>query len=435
MARDRETEVLVVGAGPVGLFTGLVLAERGIQVEIVEEEWRSTARSYALALHPYSLKLLDDLGMARELIEKGHQLYALAFYQEGERQVQLSYSQLPSPFPFILVLPQQALEEALVKRLKKKKVKVEWNHRVDAIESDSRGVHAHIQRLRKESTGYIVSGTEWMVDKSFTTKARFIVGADGHRSVVRRQLGIDFPEVAQPLLFAVFEFDAERHPEHEVRIVLDNGQTNVLWPMRGGRFRWSFQLESAAKFADPRVKSRLAVQVGGRSYPHLGKEELQQLIGQRAPWFDSPIGDVAWSIAIKFEFRLADSLGKDRIWLVGDSAHLANPVGVQSMNVGFREAHQLTSVLADALRSKDPFANLVSGEAARAGQDPLLDYERKRLAEWGQLLGLRGAPQPGELATDWTRRHAPRMLPCIPASGEDLSLLLKQAGLELPAGG
>ncbi|MEE8587104.1 MAG: NAD(P)/FAD-dependent oxidoreductase [Acidobacteriota bacterium] len=431
MARDRETEVLVVGAGPVGLFTGLVLAGKGIQVEIVEEEWRSTARSYALALHPYSLKLLDDLGLARELIEKGHQLHALAFYQKGERQVQLSYTKLPSPFPFILVLPQQALEEALVKRLKKKKVKVEWNHRVDAIESDSHGVRVHIQRLRKEVTGYAVAGTEWVVDKAFTSKARFVVGADGHRSVVRRRLGIGFPEVAQPLLFAVFEFGAERLPEHEVRVVMDNGQTNVLWPMRGGRFRWSFQLESAAKFADPRIKSRLAVQVGGRSYPHLGKDELQQLIAERAPWFDSPIRDVAWSIAVQFESRLADSFGKDRVWMVGDSAHLANPVGVQSMNVGLREAHDLASLLADLLRSKDPFANLVPGEDARAGHDPLQEFNLKRLAEWSQLLGLEGAPRPGDSANDWTSQHAPRILPCIPASGEDLSLLLKQAGLEL----
>ena len=431
MARDRETEVLVVGAGPVGLITGLVLAEKGIQVDIMEEEWRSTARSYALALHPYSLKLLDELGLARELIEKGHQIDALAFYQNGERQLQLSYSQLPSRFPFVLVLPQQALEEALVNRLKKKKVKVQWNHRVDAIGSDLGGVQAHIQRLRKESTGYSVAGTEWVVDKAFTSKARFIVGADGHRSVVRRRLGIGFPEVAQPLFFAVFEFGAEGHPEHEVRVVLDNGHSNVLWPMRGGRFRWSFQLESAAKFADPRVKSRLAIQVGGRSYPQLGKDELEQLIAQRAPWFDSPIRDVAWSIAVKFESRLADSFGKYRVWMAGDSAHLANPVGVQSMNVGLREAHDLASLLADVLRSKDPFANLVPGEDARAGHNPLQDFNLERLAEWNQLLGLEGAPRPVDSANDWTSRHASRMLPCIPASGEDLSLLLKQAGLEL----
>lgn len=434
MAKDRETDVLVVGAGPVGLFTGLVLAERGIRVEIVEEEWRSTARSYALALHPHSLKLLDDLGLARELIGKGHQLYALAFYEKGERQLQLSYGKLPSQFPFILVLPQQALEEALVNRLKKKKVQVEWNHRVDSIETDKRGVQAQIQKLRKESTGYIVSGTEWMVDKSFTTRARFIVGADGHRSIVRRQLGINFPEVADPLLFAVFEFGAERHPEHEVRVVMDDGQTNVLWPMRGARFRWSFQLESAASFADPRVKSRLAVQVGGRSYPHLGKEELQQLIAERAPWFDSPISDVAWSIAIKFQFRLADSFGRGRTWLAGDSAHMANPVGVQSMNVGLSEAHQLASLLADVLRSKDPFASLVSGEAGRAGQTPLEQFNQHRIAEWRRLLGLEGAPRPDSSAGDWVRQHAPRLPPCIPASGEDLRLLLKQAGLELAGG-
>ena len=63
-------EVLVVGAGPVGLFAALALAKQGIQVAIVDREWRPGAHSYALALHPHSLSLLQELGIQESVLER-----------------------------------------------------------------------------------------------------------------------------------------------------------------------------------------------------------------------------------------------------------------------------------------------------------------------------------------------------------------------------
>ena len=60
MALKRETDVMVVGAGPVGLFAGLCLAERGVGVQIIDKEWRGSMHSYALAIHPHSMALLDN---------------------------------------------------------------------------------------------------------------------------------------------------------------------------------------------------------------------------------------------------------------------------------------------------------------------------------------------------------------------------------------
>ena len=63
----RETEVLVVGAGPVGLFSALSLARHGVRVQIVDEQFRTAAHSYALALHSSSLGLLHEAGVAEKL--------------------------------------------------------------------------------------------------------------------------------------------------------------------------------------------------------------------------------------------------------------------------------------------------------------------------------------------------------------------------------
>ena len=65
MFGKRHSEILVVGAGPVGLYTALLLAEQGLDVEIVDGQWSTAARSYALALHPRSLELLTTRNTSR----------------------------------------------------------------------------------------------------------------------------------------------------------------------------------------------------------------------------------------------------------------------------------------------------------------------------------------------------------------------------------
>src|SRR6516225_4826811 len=77
VAAPRHVDVLVVGAGPTGLVAALSLAEAGLAVEIVDEEWRTAGHSYALALHPRSLRQLSELGLAQAAIAHGRKLEAL----------------------------------------------------------------------------------------------------------------------------------------------------------------------------------------------------------------------------------------------------------------------------------------------------------------------------------------------------------------------
>src|SRR3954454_24848962 len=97
---QERPEVLVAGAGPVGLMAALTLAEQGIQVQIVDQEKRPAARSYALALHPQSLRLLDEVGLADELLERAHRIERLAFYEGMERRGEVDPPPPPAGIPF-----------------------------------------------------------------------------------------------------------------------------------------------------------------------------------------------------------------------------------------------------------------------------------------------------------------------------------------------
>ncbi|HVS01875.1 MAG TPA: FAD-dependent monooxygenase [Thermoanaerobaculia bacterium] len=414
----KNPEVLVTGAGPVGLVTALALARHGIDVQILDEQWRTAGRSYALALHPGSLRLLAELGVGTALARRGQHIKRLSLRNVEARQAEIDVDALGGDFPFVLVVPQRVLESLLEEELRKTGVRVQWSRRVAGIELGGERPLVEVERLAKESTGYAFAETAWVVERVRQVRPRFLVGADGHRSTVRRLLGVPFAPVGEPLLCGVFELLADAPDEGEVVVVLDT-TTNVLWPMGQGRFRWSFELFEWEAFAEARVKDRLQVQVGSETLPYVSQQMLSELIAERAPWFTARIQEVVWSAAVRFERRLAESFASGPAFLLGDAAHLAAPAGVHSMNVGLREGVELANRIAAVLRQD-------------AAPETLADWADQRQAEWRTLLGLDGPPRATPEATPWVRSQAERVLPCIPAGGEELDQLLAQIGLAMP---
>jgi 2-polyprenyl-6-methoxyphenol hydroxylase-like FAD-dependent oxidoreductase len=344
----------------------------------------------------------------------------VAFYDGRNRRAEASLTELAGPFPFVLVLPQKALETALERRLEKHKVRVRWNHRLADLALGGEAPVATIESLGKESTGYSVATTVWVVESEAVTTARFVLGADGHHSGVRRALATGFDSRGESELYAVFELHADTPDEmrdlDEVRVVLDGGAASVLWPLGDGRFRWSFQIETSTIEVDRPDKSRLAVQVGRHAYPYLAKEDLASLIERRAPWFEGSIGDLDWSVAVQFERRLAGSFGQDGVWLAGDAAHLAPPVGVHSMNFGLAEAHDVAVGMAEILR--------------HGGAETLLeDYGRRARETWLALFAAEAGEVEAPKAEPWVAERAGRIVSCLPAAGEDLAALAGQLGL------
>ncbi len=421
MFREYECDVLVVGAGPVGLMAAVELARQGVRLQIVDAEGGPAARSYALALHSRSLELLDELGLAEDLIAQGRRIGRCAFYQGASRRAELELCKLDSKFPFVLVLPQQALEEALEEALGKHQVQVNWRHRVSEMEFDGKLATGRIEKLRKAFSSYESPTHDWVVDHTFLTNAAFVIGADGSRSIVRHSVNLGWRDLGSPQRFAVFELQAQAEEADsvqavdEMRVTLNDGNTDVLWPMAGGRFRFGFQLDRPGMYSEPRVKSRSGTDLGEQAFPVLSKRDLRDLILERFPWFKLPLGEVTWSVVLRFERRLADRFGRDNAWLVGDSAHLAPPVGVQSMNIGLREARDVARRI----------GSIVQGNA---DQESLEEFNRERLVEWHSLFGGR---ERIESADGWTMREAARILSCLPASGPDLCRLARQIGIQL----
>jgi 2-polyprenyl-6-methoxyphenol hydroxylase-like FAD-dependent oxidoreductase len=410
---DVAPEVLIVGAGPVGLFLAILLARRGVRVQIVDQERRPATRSYALALHPGSLRLLDAAGLAGEIVERGHRMDRVVLYDGTERCAEIDLGTLPSPYPCAVVLPQQVLEGLLESRFEREGGRVLWRHRVAELHLGGGGAVALIERLSRDGDA---------VEETRPVRPAVVIGTDGHHSIVRRALRASYVEMSPPELFAVFELVADAPPSPEIRVVLDDAGAAVLYSIGGNRFRWSFEIDPVQweEFVEPRFKRRVFDAMDDDPFPYLVRERLQELIARRAPWFDARVGEVVWSMALRFEHRLTGRFGQGNAWLAGDAGHLASPVGAQSMNVGLREAADLAHRLGRVFREHHALSTLD-------------DYETTWRSEWRRLFGARGHVSPNAATGTWVRHHAARIPSCIPASGDDLDALLRQIGLALPA--
>jgi 2-polyprenyl-6-methoxyphenol hydroxylase-like FAD-dependent oxidoreductase len=397
MFSHPDPEVLVVGAGPVGLVAALFLQRRGVRVEIVDMHQRTHQHSYALAIHPRTLRMLDEAGLSEGLIGAGRKLTKVAYYEGRERRAEIDYSALATAHPYLLVLRQSLLERATEEALRREKVKVLWGHRLQALAVDGGTIQAEVAKLDQVATGYPAARSEWVVVRSETIRPAYVIGADGYDSAVRRMSGIEMEEHGPGQIFSVYEIEAKGELPGEVRVILDPDLTSVYWPLEEGRCRWGFQIRDASEHAATMAR-------------------LEQLIAARAPWCMARPTQIYWSTLVLFEPRLTRSFGGGGAWLAGDAAHQAAPIGVHSMNSGLIEAHELAARI---------------WRIQRAGGPPSLlqEFATETREAWLRLLGAGRTVRARPGADAWVRQTAARILACIPASGDDLEPLLNQIGL------
>ncbi len=419
MFKKSQPEVLVVGAGPVGLCAALALKRRGVRTEIIDQAEQRGHHSYALALHSKTLEILREFGLLDRVLAQSLPVRTMGIYDGNDRRAEIDLTG-GGTSPGLAVLPQNQAERLLENALKAAGAEVRWRHRLAYVDAHKGGAEVTVNKLVMDGIGYAVAHTEYVVGRSDHFVVPFVIGADGHMSLVRRQLPVEFSPIGEAEHFAVFEFQSDHDFKNEVRLVLDDESTNVLWPLPDGYCRWSFQLPRYRMGDDEREKEDTSFEiVGPGQFPILTREFLEKRLRNRAPWFSKSIGNIRWRVIVRFERRLAGSFGSQHIWLAGDAAHLAGPVGVQSMNIGLREAVDLSAAVHDQIRGN-------------ASQEQLNEYNTKRLAEWQSMLGMKGSLKSDGQADPWVSGIADRLLPCLPASGDDLTRLLHQLHLEMP---
>lgn len=411
MFNKKHTDVCVIGAGPVGLVAAHTLADSNVEFIQFDTAASCHTHSYALALLPETLELLDRLGVADRVLERARKVPTIALYHGDERKAELDYSALDAAFPYLAVIQQGELESILLKTLKAKGHKPHWQHRVRYMSEEEDHVMVEVDRLIEGMTGYAYAHIDMQIDKILQYRANYVIGADGHRSAARRVAGIGFNQTAPTQTYAVFEFKTDAELPDEMRIIVDEKGTHLFWPMPDNYCRWSFEISPDELPVQTVDKEACLVYTGKNAFPLLDDAHIAGFISEHARWFKGSADKIRWRTQVHFQKRMAESFGRDRIWLAGDAAHLTAPGGMLSMNVGMHEAFDLVQRL--SLDSED------LREAA------LRNYSEERMREWSELLDLDGVLQ-GGAADPWILAHKDSLATNLPATGETRSALLEQ---------
>ncbi len=387
---QARTQVLVVGAGPVGLVAALRLGDQGIDVRIIEQQSEHSAQTFPVVLHPMSLRILRALGLTDALFWRGRRVSQLAVYTECERRAVLDLPKADGISPGALTLPQDILRKALTNVLAVRGVQIEWNTQLARLQQDERMARGWLVRSGPNSPHRPTS------QELGTFEADFVIGADGYDSMVRRALGIQLVQYGAIQSYAFFDA-ATKRAGAEAQLAVTDDSSNSVYPVQGGLARFSFQVSKALHEA-----------------PDL--EALRELVSLRLPWYAEHIESLEWSAVVEFRHALASRFGVGRVWLAGEAAHMTGPLGVQSLNIGIDEANELALGIGGALThsSRPSF-----GES----------YDLHRTQQWRQLLGLEECASLGGRSPSWAWRHLGRLMSCLPASGSDLDDLLAQLRL------
>ena len=174
-------DVLVAGAGPVGLTVAYELARRGVRVRLVDAAPGPATTSRAVATHPRTLEVYDQMGVVDEMIARAVRITAFTLYADGRRLARLDadYTEIPTRYPYTLAMDQVLTEEVLREALAARGVAVEWGMRLSSFQQDADGVTARLEGA---------AGSE-------ETRVGWLVGCDGGHSTVRKLL--DLPTAAR----------------------------------------------------------------------------------------------------------------------------------------------------------------------------------------------------------------------------------------------
>jgi 2-polyprenyl-6-methoxyphenol hydroxylase-like FAD-dependent oxidoreductase len=341
-----KQDVLVVGAGPVGLTMAAELARYGVAVRIIDKAAERTDKSKALVLWSRSLELIDRMGCGESFVTAGLKVRAAAIIAGGHPIAHISLDALPTPHPYGLMLPQSETERLMEQHLNTCGVQVERQVELTQFHTATDTVTATLRHA---------DGHDETVD------AAWMIGCDGAHSAVRHGLGMAFEGDTLPSnwILADVHLAGNPTPPDEIVTYWHADGVLVIFPISPGRYR---------------VIADIGETPPGEHHPNDPTlQEVQAVLDQRGPGgmtASTPI----WLAGFTINERKVADYRAGRVFLTGDAAHIHSPAGGQGMNTGMQDACNLAWKLALVCHGSvapEPLLDSYSTERSEIGRQVL----------------------------------------------------------------
>ena len=354
--------MLIAGAGPVGLVAAANLVAHGIPVTVLEAGSALSEESRASTFHPPTLDMLDDLGIAQPLIAQG--LLAPKFQYRSRQHgliAQFDFAGIAdvTRHPFRLQCEQSKLTRILLNKLAENpNFDIAFSSPVRQVHQDSDSVTVTIDREGRTDT----------------QSGRWLIGADGARSDIRRSLAIEFEGFTWQERFLVVSTPFNFH-----NVIPDLVSVNYVADPQ----RWHFLLQIPQLW-------RIMFPVSSDESDELALSPgfAQSLMATVVPGITSY--EIAHTTLYRVHQRVAKTFYAARVFLVGDAAHINNPLGGMGMNGGIHDAINLTRRMIEVWRKTKP-----DTEFGR--------YDRQRRLVTKEHVEKQSIQNKKNLESDWVR--------------------------------
>ncbi|MBW2735056.1 MAG: FAD-dependent monooxygenase [Deltaproteobacteria bacterium] len=324
MIAPEKLDVAIVGAGPVGLFLGHLLVQRGLSIRLFERRQdrdvvstsgrsASSARqqsvlSRAIGIHPVSLELMQPLDLAAPLIAAGRVIRrGHALRHMNDAMGTLDFHTLPGPFPFVLSIPQNETERILEERLIARAGLAVLERGSEVMGLDAHDDDGVVLRLKRACGEHEVH-------------ASWVVGCDGKQSTIRQLANLAFEGTPYADHFVMGDFSDNTPFGAEAAIFLHPAGLIESFPLPHEKRRWVVRTTEEVTEAVGDVLVQIV------------NERVGHDLSQTERFMESPFG---------VQHLLAEKMARGRVLLAGDAAHIVSPIGGQGMNLGFKDAQRL----------------------------------------------------------------------------------------------
>ncbi|MFD9494543.1 FAD-dependent oxidoreductase [Streptomyces sp. NPDC060005] len=349
---DKDTvDVLVIGAGPTGLALGADLARRGVDALVVERAEALFPGSRGKGIQPRTMEVFDDLGVLDAIRAAGGEYPVGMIWQDGRRagehrMFDPADTTDDSPYSTPWMVPQWRTQEILFARLEELGGRVAFGREVVGVvgieEAEGSG---------DDAAGDDGAGVTVEFASGAPVRARYVVAADGGRSVVRRALGIAMTGETvdpHPLLVADVRITGlDRDNWHVFPPSADTGGFLAICPLAGTE-----DFQAVAQFPEG-------------TDVDLSLEGIRKTVAARSHLAPEDVTEVRWASDFRPRAALADRFRAGRVFLAGDAAHVHSPAGGQGLNTSVQDAYNLGWKLGAVLSGAAPAALLDTYEAER----------------------------------------------------------------------